>query len=305
MSITRRQHYVWRHHLSAWERDGHISVVRRGGSSFVASPINVAVERDFYRLPYLGADDEAFVQSFIEAMDNDMLRNLAKGWLDTLAAPSRLRRAMTRNGVSAVEVDALLADLEIQLEESFHSGVEGDSVVLLDKLRSGRSDCWSETDFARDFSFFIALQYFRTKRMREALITAFNSNPMQDRVRRTFPIFRLIFASNVGWSIFPERKNWRLRLLETKGNTNFVTSDQPVVNLLTAVDHNDLALFYPISPTKAALLQPTTKECMVPNGNNLSEQVISELNKKIAEQCHEQLFGNNLDYLKSLSAANL
>lgn len=300
MTITRRQHYVWKHYLTAWTQCGKISVVRADGASFQTDPANVALERDFYRLPILSLADEQFVSQFIESGTEDlMLRKLNIAWLDSFAGPSRLRRILSKKGIHTFELKELIENMEIQSEENLHSRIEDSSVRLLDKLRLGEISIWQDDRDARALSFFLALQHLRTKNMRDRLASKFPEAPTRELVARCWPVLRVVLATNLGWSLFSGRANWRLRLLNAANELQFITTDQPLRNLKIGEGHDDLALFYPVSPNRAVLLEHIHQESIVGNHDNLPEALVSQLNQKMYEGSHEQIFGNDLEYLRS------
>ena len=301
-SVTRRQHYVWKHYLQAWEQHGRVCVRRKDGRQFETSPDNVAVMRDFYRLPVLLEEDEAFIVRYIDRIERPSLRKLALGWLDAIAAPSRLRRFLEQRGVQEDEILAAIARVEIQSEESFHSSIEGDAVRLLDELRRGSNDLWQIDSDARDFAFFISLQHLRTKRIQDLIAAGYADGPEREAAIRRWPVLRLVSATNMGWCFFAERAVWRLRVLHAPGCNSFITSDQPTRNLLAGDSHNSLALFYPIGPRKAVLLEHIENESVVGEGDNLSDERIDELNRKTYDYSHEQAFGTDLTYLATLGA---
>lgn len=125
MSTTRRQHYVWRRYLAAWEEAGLIHVARRDGRQFSTNPINVAVERDFYRLPDLKPGDEDFVRKFFDVSSvPSMLRKLNEGWLQLYCGPGRLRAFLRSRGVGEQAIEDAVKEAEITAEESFHASLE-------------------------------------------------------------------------------------------------------------------------------------------------------------------------------------
>ncbi len=301
MTVTRRQHYVWRHYLSAWETDGTVSVLRKGHPVFASNPINIAVERDFYRLPVVSRDDEAFARLFIEqTIKAKMLRDLALGWLNDFTAPSRLRRSLEAQGVQDAEIIPEIERIEIQSEECLHSSTESSVLPLLEALRSGSQDIWNNDQNAMDLAFFLALQHLRTKNMQHRTISAFGAGPTCERVKNIWPIFRLVFATTIGWSLYSERENWRLRILNAQADLAFITGDQPTINLLKGGDHYDLALYYPVSPARATVLEAKHLPSAIGPDDNLTDGTVSDLNARIFAASHEQVFGNSARSLEKV-----
>ncbi|MFN3628311.1 MAG: DUF4238 domain-containing protein [Parvibaculum sp.] len=301
MSLTRRQHYVWRHYLEGWASNGAIAVVRRDGPSFMSNPANIGQQRDFYRLPYLSAEDEIFAEKMINAPGtNESLVKLNMGWLDSFAGPSRLRRLLETRGVTDETLEKAICAIEIQTEEYLHSQIEGPAAKFLIDLRAGDSSFWETDADAQDFAFFISLQHFRTKAMRERVLSKTDSR-FVGHAARIWPILRLVFATNLGWSLYSERKRWHIRVLSALGNVRFITGDQPIVNLFSQpVRHDDLAMYYPISPDRAALLELRGASSPIGSDDQLDEATVEDLNRKIVKGSHEQAFGSNLDYLQRL-----
>ena len=108
-----------------------------------------------------------------------------------MAAPSRLRRLIARAGgldpAIEPEINAEIERIEIQAEENFHGGIESDAVRLIDALKAGRTEIWSDDDDARDFAYFLSLQHLRTKKMRDNVIAGFPAGQLRDAAARRWP----------------------------------------------------------------------------------------------------------------------
>ena len=301
MNVTRRQHYIWRHYLEAWVRSGTVSVVRKDGTSFSTNPANIGQERDFYRLPVISLEDEDFARKIIDAPGaNPSLVRLNMGWLDAFAAPSRLRRLLEARSLTDDTLQKAIRDVEIQTEENLHSKIEGPAARLLSYLRAGDSGFWSVDADARDFAFFVSLQHLRTKAMRERVLNG-TDRRLAGQVERTWPILRVAFATNIGWSLYADRARWEIRVLSATERLRFITGDQPVLNLLPPTgNEDDLALYYPVSPEKAALLQLRGAYSPIGSTDQITDDMVEDLNRKVVEGIHEQAFGVDLPYLKRL-----
>ena len=100
--------------------------MRKDGRPFKTNPANIAVMRDFYRLPIFSEEDETFIRLFVEQPNtHPLLRKLNIGWLHNAAATSRLRRFLERQNMkNATNIQEVLHQVEIQIEESFHGHIE-------------------------------------------------------------------------------------------------------------------------------------------------------------------------------------
>lgn len=292
MSTTRRQHYVWKHYLRFWERDGRVSVLRKDRAEiFETNAANIAVMRDFYRIPILSEEDEAFISKFIESTStSDLLRNLNRGWLDAIAATSRLRRTLTKFGKLDPALEKEIERVEIQSEENMLGRIESDAVRLIDALHSGHTAIWADDDDALELAYFLSLQHMRTKRIRDKMMEGFPPGEPRAAATRRWPVLRHILVTNMGWSLYSERASWRLRVLRAAGATTFITGDQPTLNLLQPDDHNGLALYYPVGPSSAALLEHHQNESPVGPGDDLTDQVVKRLNQRMFDFSPEQVF---------------
>lgn len=146
----------------------------------------------------------------------------------------------------------------------------------------------------------MAVQHLRTKAMRERMLNGMD-NRLAGRAEQTWPIMRTAFATNIGWSLYSERERWRIRVLSAAEQLRFITGDQPILNLRAQTgDHDDLALYYPVSPTRAALLELCDASSSIGPTDELNDATVGELNRKMAGGIHEQAFGSDLAYLNQL-----
>lgn len=306
MTVTRRQHYVWRHYLEGWANSGTVPTVRKDGNSFLANPANIALERDFYRLPVISVEDEFFARKMIDVPGaNPSIVEANMRWLDLFAAPSRLRRDLTSRGVPDDAIEEVIREVEILSEEKLHTMIEGPATRLLSCLRQGDSGFWNEDDDALHFAFFLSLQHLRTKAMRERLRAKGVNSRIAGNAERTWPIVRTALATNLGWSLYSDRERWHIRVLSASEQLRFITGDQPILNLLPLTGNaDDLALYYPVSPERAVLFELRDANSPIGRCDRLTDATVGELNRRIIKGIHEQAFGNELTYLKQLMDAS-
>lgn len=300
MSVTRRQHYVWRHYLSAWANQDMVATSRLLDKSFATNSINIAVVKDFYRMPRLSEEDVAFVNSYIDMLQVEVfLKEQCREWLRCFAGPERLRRLLSECSELTPEAEADIEKLEIEGEEKVHGAIEEDAVPILDALRTGSKDIWADEDDCLVFAIFLSFQHMRTKRMLDVVLTDVPPK-LRDTMEQVFPVIRVISSTVLGWSLYNDRQNWRIRRLLAGGAVEFITSDQPTWNLLEPIGHNDLAIYYPVSPTTAILFENVNNQSVVQHGEILPDAEITRLNKIVVANSHEQIFGTDVDYLIEL-----
>jgi hypothetical protein len=301
MTITRRQHYVWKHYLTAWATGKTVRALAKDGRAFATNPINLAVSRDFYRLPVLTAEDEQFISYFLDHSGSPAhILQLNRESFMLYAMASRVRRKMGDALQQHPELAEALETAEIQAEESFHAGVETDAMPLLDQLRQGSSAFWQAEDDALTFSFFISLQHLRTKRMQSVYVAKF---PEETRglAERTWPLLRMFSAAGMGWSLWRQRAEFTFAFITAPPGVEFITSDQPARNLVPPTGHNDLALFYPVSPDLAVIFKhpgaPATFD-----SRQLTADEVADLNAHTYAYALETVFGRSAAALDAARA---
>ena len=129
---------------------------------------------------------------------------------------------------------------------------------------------------------FIAHQYFRTKRIRESFERVLSQTSPDHDFGHLANVVSHIGAENVGASLFVDRNEFDIIFLESKGNIEFITGDQPVVNLLGTGDGSEtteLALYYPISPVLACLLVPSNLKL---SATDIPDAIVKQFNDLIA-----------------------
>ena len=102
-------------------------------------------------------------------------------------------------------------------------------------------------------------------------------------------------AINVGASLFRERSDLCLILLDSPPDARFITGDQPVLNLVDELDDKGIALgfelYYPVSPTKAMILVNRASPRMSVNRIPSIEEM-NGYNRRIVETHYEQLYAD-------------
>ena len=262
--VTRRQHYVWCHYLEMWQgEDGLVSCLR-DQKIFRANPSKTMVERDFYKLQKLTRADLSILQKLlIETTGSPYLRELHKTLIEQFAhiaeANERLKVHPNASGTDR----EMVRKLTIEAEEKLHCGVEESAKPILEALRNKDGNVIYSDDTAIPFFDFISHQFFRTKKMRDAIVESGKGILPPENMQRIRNMLGYCYATNTGWSLYVERHGWEIIFLDCPAGSEFITGDQPVVNILGNKDGRppeELAFYYPLSPNLAMILAPKSLE---------------------------------------------
>ncbi|MFK4448486.1 hypothetical protein ABH944_008546 [Caballeronia udeis] len=290
----RRHHHVWQFYLRSWTSGGAIWCLQNG-RVFTTGTTRIAVEKDFYKFHRLTAADERMVQLMF-AKSHSAARRSFQSLLDKLMYPFRMIAAIP--GADEDEsVGKYLDEYTSDVLEELHTQVEAQFIPLLKSALDGDISFY---DDQRCIAFldYLTKQHMRTKGIKERVFAAIK--PVGDAdMRRAWSMLSLMFAQNVGGSLYAERKRRKLVLLKNATEIPFITGDQPVVNLQAmGLKTTSLTIFYPLSPTLALWLGEIDETCPFLDEGLVREEVIS-LNQKVAEASYQQIFANERAILQS------
>jgi hypothetical protein len=254
----RRHHYVWRKYLRAWSEDEKIFCLR-DKKIFNPNLMGVAQKRDFYKLNELSREDISFINELVirnspkELVDGH--ENLLKNFSYVRKLKDLLSDISNTNDEETKHVIGLYLH---NYEEELHSNAENVGGKYLDELLNGNTDFFSTTTGFSEFIFFLNVQYFRTKKIKESVVNAFALNQPLINMEGCWNVLSHIFATNAAHSFCLDREKYKLVLINNKSELEFITSDQPVINVFSlSIPKNQApercALYYPISPKLAVL----------------------------------------------------
>lgn len=290
----RRHHYIWRNYLKTWSNNNQIWCLR-DGKIFQTNLMNVGQKRDFYKLNDLTQEDILHIQTFLDSQ-SEPLQKLNQGWIEIFTIIFKIKKIANNNGLSTEELETEVDEQIHNLEENIHSQIESNAIKFLDDLNSNNLDFIENDTDLIDFIHFICVQYFRTNRMKQKVISQMTDNSIMD-MKKLWNILSHIFATSLGWSIYSERTQWNIILLNNETNVCFITTDQPVINTFVAhggvvKEHDDLEFYYPLSPTKALLvtkLDTYNSSC----SNFLGVNEVERYNKGILGLSYELIFASS------------
>ena len=296
----RRQHHVWKYYLGAWATDAQIFCLQ-DGRIFQTNVANVGVQRDFYKLHGLTQAEIDFIRGVAIAGSPPAAKPVHEELLFLLATYGRLHQSGF--GKSDAALRSVIDEAVVNAVENFHSGIESQAQPLLDAARRGDVSFYIDDDQCILFAYFLSLQYFRTFGLRARVIERLKANVGVD-VTKCWTILSQVYATNVGATLFFERKRRPVVLLKNETGVPFITGDQPAINL--AADRQEqsppdyLSIYYPIAPRRAlALYEPDCEQAY--GAGPLSERHVRELNEAIAAASYKQVFADSVEALTSVS----
>lgn len=268
---TKKQHYIWRNYLAAWTKgntsDGQI-VCLRGDIIFPVSLRKIAQENCFYGVKKMTKEERTLVHALTIKGKTGTHKNLNEKWVDIYCAPFDLKDELIACETLPIQdpdhvrtdVDQYFDNWLIEHVEKIHAQIEETGIPYISSLRQDNLDFWSDTVSRDKFSFFLCHQYFRTKKIRDAIIAMFEKGKQETgyftdiHPENMWIPLTLVYASNVGMNI---AQTCSAVLLKTK-DSNFVVGDQPVINTYSTFEMSkepdDVEFFYPITPKSALLL---------------------------------------------------
>lgn len=291
----RRHHHVWQYHLKAWASDsGQVWVRHRGGAPYPNSPINVAVERDFYRHRPLSPDESAFARRLVETM-NPPFKKHALEWIDLLSVGHGAAQAFERGDLD--EEDH--ADVDVGLNnvvENLHEQVEQGVLPVLDRLRQGDLSVADDPEAWTQLCIYLGTQYMRTTSKQAALTDSFSDlDPARFDPQAMVGALRIVLGFTFAQNLAFRREATDVRLVHAEGESTFITGDQPVVNTQAVhapagVEPEALTLFFPVGPSLGLQLECDSGEG-IRESASLGSLGVQTLNGMMAAEAERQLVG--------------
>ena len=301
---AKNQHYVWQHYLNAWAPEGTFCCYRQKDKKlFPTKPKVVASETYFYETQQLTDADKKFLDDFISSASDEHLRELNRDYVKMTHLSFDLREQLAHADLlpaARAELEGELRWVERNLLERYHAGIENKCQDILDSLRSESDAFYQDEVRSADFLYFLSLQYFRTAKLREGLSKILSYVPGHDP-RRTAAILNHIHATNVGASLYRERKVYGIAFLRNNTTVPFIAGDQPVINMLDPKATDDLELYYPLSPRLAMVLTNNAAK-LGDRTRSVSALEVEHYNYAIYSKSEDQVYSNNESYLRSLVA---
>lgn len=266
--------------------------------------MNIGQEKDFYKLKNLSKDNINLINMLFIKPTSEYLQELNKGWITLFEFVFKAKDFAERKGINSPELDLMLDEYTYNLEEDLHTSIEHSSIKYLDAILNEDISFYDKDSECIEFIHFICVQYMRTNNIKQSVLAGVKSIS-QVNLDEIWNVVAHILATNMGWSLYSDRRNLKLILLKNETEIKFITGDQPIINtyatdLPVSEPPTELEFYYPASPSLAVLL--TNKGSYVKGEKvSLSSKDVEEFNTQIVKQSHSQIYSssrNCLEYLQ-------
>jgi Protein of unknown function (DUF4238) len=201
------------------------------------------------------------------------------------------------------KIDAYLDIVMSNVLEDYHMHIENSFLPTLTKLHNNDLSFYDNQKEYITFLRFLATQYMRTKGMKVRIIQQFRDN-YGDDLSRIWDIMSFMCAVDFGAALFEQRKQRSVALVHNRTETTFITGDQPVIDLIAKRPNpavEKVSLYYPLGP-RVALLLTEIDETPQYATETLTSTQVEQLNRKIFENCHSQIFAKTKEPLVILKS---
>ena len=297
-NLVKQQHYVWREYLRNWVESNKVFTIYLKDKKIEFTSINnLAKQNFFYKFNLLTNLEIKFIEKIIDSSPTpvrNMQYNLLKDLMNIREYENLYKTVYKQN-----------SDLMKNGYEPLHTLIENQGKKLINCTSLENLKKLNNEKDRIDALMFLCIQFLRTKRKRDDIIKNGIVHEKFINYNNIFSLLSIILGMNLACNLsFDENITFTLLTIEKKSSFEFITGDQPVLNLLANIkdDENnveDLLLYYPISPKKSIKI-----------GVNLdnekfseyypSEKEVNELNIQILKKCSLYAFSKNESTLKEL-----
>jgi len=263
--------------------------------------MGIGQRRDFYRLKELNADDFVFIKKFAIDASPQHLQKLHENLIKQFSFIFSLKDFLKSKGVNDPKINEQIDIAISNLEEDLHTHIEGSAIKYIEYILKEDIDFYRTDEGCLNFVYYLCVQYMRTQKMKASVLSNV-SGIKSIYVEKIWNVLSHILAINFGWSLYRDRKKFKMVLLKNTSSKEFITGDQPVINTYATGGSkpsppDKLELYYPVSPFLAILI--TEKE--IYKGINkvvLEEKEVFSYNELMVRNSHEQIYGTSKSVLE-------
>jgi hypothetical protein len=262
--------------------------------------INVAQEKFFYKLHDVDKYELQFLKDFLNSFikeDSEL-----KEYLNTVLCSYELtilkENILDLKQRNEFEKNYQNDFFEMHMTRNESYGKRLLSVKTLGNLR----ECF-EMSNRFETILFLTVQFIRTKKQKQKLIKQFEETNI--KIEKFWFFISYTIGNILALNTIKSRQ-LKASLLVNNSNVEFITSDQPVVNLEEQIDENGSAIFFKlyiaISPKVAITLDFDSLENSFVEENINEDIVIEKLNKIIISNSNMFLFSKTIETLERIKS---
>ncbi|MDV2860730.1 DUF4238 domain-containing protein [Psychrobacter sp. CAM01] len=296
LQAKRKHHYVWANYLLRWSTNSRdIFCVTSKGNIDFTSVRGLVMEKDFYQLTSLEQKHIDAILMFSSGSPAK-LQEMHQSYLRDFLKVQKLESAYKNAKKQSDEAEQAILASKCNLVENLHTAHENAAKNIIENLAQGKMEILKNDQDMVLFSMYLGHQMARTKNFKVRCITGVKEcNPELGKImEHSWWFFSYMFGMNMGLSFYSNRHNENHTLLKNNTNSNFITSDQPAINVHSCVKDDEfqapdnMDLYYPISPKYSYII---TESHRFESGLiEVDESVVTEFNKKIATNANNHIF---------------
>jgi hypothetical protein len=308
--IKKRHHYIWREYLRNWSINEKINSLLLQDKKILndVNLMNVGQEKFFYKLEEFTREEEIILFELVKSWSNEATLEMNLEIFKTFTSYSKLKKIaddhFKLNPNNHLKLQSKLDAFKYNSIEDIHTLLEsfGKKIIAIKSMEDLKFLDDEKELFLT--MIFIAFQYVRTKKMRAYVENVIKTHPILS-IKFVDP-FAFIFSTNLADSL-TFHQDLTFTLLENFTSKEFITSDQPLINLKKDIkDVNnkvkDFKVYYPLNPRLALIIHCGEKAKEKYILEKPDEGEINKLNKFMLTNSDRFIFSQTpelLEYYKT------
>jgi hypothetical protein len=313
LQAKNKHHHVWAEYLRRWSsngRDVHYTTAK--GNIVCDSVKGLAMEKHFYQIEPLNDSHIKVIKGFSALSPDDNLQKLHMSYLNDFLLRQYLEQKYKQSGVELEDAEKILHATKCNMLEDLHSAHENEVQPIISALASRKLEILSDPKNLMLFVQFFGHQISRTKTFKDTCIAGISGSNSNTDISiaaimdECWWFLSYMFGMNIGADLYATRKVDKHCLLVNDTETPFITSDQPIVNVHELLQHDVIKppndeqcdFYYPISPQVAYMINKSDR--FQRGIVEVSNDIVNELNIKVARKANVSIISNSTDSLKPL-----